>query len=528
MRDVAILLLAAPALSGVVIGEEEEITVSSELARMRSCDHLFRPQTHRIVQYSGFHRRGGNPDRMFCLYEENGWRVVADQRGPGVVTRIWTTHGTQWSEIQVEVDGEVLFTGNAREFFGQERIPFVRPLSEVRNSISGRVTAEQEAKGKKEWAVSYVPVPFKRRFRYLQREQVYANINIKQLPADTEVESFMDVDWKRLEPEIEKTVAVWENMNLYGTGLGEYEHIARFVRLSPSEPSGGRVVDLEAIDGPGIVRGIRVKADKAADYKDIDLSMSWDGEKTPSILSPLDHGFGSRQHRTLGAGQSDDGWRFLNLPMPFGEQARIALVSRVAEPTSLSVQLFVEAPARLPSDVLYLHSHANEGAFVKGQGKLAKPTLPLEDFFYEVGYTALDLHEAGHVVAYMDLFECQPELDEHVFIDDERTFPDNSWNGTGHEDLFDMAWGHKPLSSPMTSGGSQKFEEVNVKLFWNNPMTFRTAIRFNWELCFRYGIEAPRGARFASVVYWYGRRRPQSRARLRQRAPGVPTDSSAR
>ena len=30
-------------------------------------------------------------------------------------------------------------------------------------------------------------------------------------------------------------------------------------------------------------------------------------------------------------------------------------------------------------------------------------------------------------------------------------------------------------------GGSQDFEEVNVKLFWNDPMTFRKAIRFNWE-----------------------------------------------
>ncbi len=98
----------------------------------------------------------------------------------------------------------------------------------------------------------------------------------------------------------------------------------------------------------------------------------------------------------------------------------------------------------------------------------------------------------------------QSELDEHVFIDEERTFPGKSWNGTGHEDLFDMAWGHKPVSAPMTSGGSEKFEEVNVKLFWNNPMTFRKSIRFNWELCFLCGRAAPRDARFASVVYWYG------------------------
>jgi hypothetical protein len=158
----------------------------------------------------------------------------------------------------------------------------------------------------------------------------------------------------------------------------------------------------------------------------------------------------------------------------------------------------------LPADVLYLHGYKNEGRIAAG-AEFEKPDLPLADFYYHNGYTAFEHQGTGHIVAYMDLFDCQPELDEHVFIDDERTFPDNRWNGTGHEDLFDMAWGHKPVSAPMTSGGSQSFEEVNVKLFWNDPMTFRTAIRFNWEWAFRFGVKPPRDARFASMVYWYGK-----------------------
>lgn len=281
MRNTLIVMTTVLFLACVNVSAAETVTVtvSSELARMRSADHLFRPQVHRILQYSGFNRQGSNPDRLHCLYEEEGWRVVADHKGPDVVTRIWTTHDTTWRDIQVEVDGKVIFTGKANRFFEQDELPFIRPLSEIRNRVSGRVTAEREVPGRKEWAVSYVPIPFERRFRYLQRDKVYANIN------------------------------------------------------------------------------------------------------------------------------------------------------------------------------------------------------------------------------------CQPELDEHVFFDDERTFPDNSWNGTGHEDLFDMAWGHSPVSAPMTSGGSQHFEEVNVKLFWNNPMTFRQAIRFNWEWAFRFGVKPPRDARFASVVYWHGKDR---------------------
>ena len=109
---------------------------------------------------------------------------------------------------------------------------------------------------------------------------------------------------------------------------------------------------------------------------------------------------------------------------------------------------------------------------VRERGQYEKPDLPLKDFFYHNGYSAFARTGPGILLPYMDLFDCQPELDEHVFIDDERSFPDNSWNGTGHEDLFDMAWGHSPFSAPMTSGGSQKFEEVNVKLFWNDQWPF--------------------------------------------------------
>jgi hypothetical protein len=496
----ALLLLAC-----VQAQAQERVTVSTELERMRSADHLFQPQVYRLRQYSGFHRQGGNPDRMHCLYEEDGWRVVADHKGPGVVSRIWTTHGTEWTDIRVEVDGQTIFTGKAALFFQQEKLPFRNPLSEVRQSHSGQVTAEGESSGRNEWAVSYVPIPFAQRFRYLQRNVVYANINIKEFPAGTKIESFLDVDWNRLGPDFEGTAAVWKSMDLYGPTLDKCQCIRKVVRVVPSAPDSEKVAEVAELQGPGIIRGIRVQSEKLAAYQDVALRIQWDGEKSPSVHSPLDYGFGSREQRTLAIGQSKDGWRALYLPMPFRKTAKLALISRAAEPARFPVEIFLEKPARLPADVLYLHSHQNQGLFRAGKDTLGPQKLPIKDFYYRVGYTALDWQGAGHVVAYMDLYQCQPELDEHVFIDDERDFPDNAWNGTGHEDLFDMAWGHKKLSKPMTSGGSQAFEEVNVKLFWNDPMPFRTAIRFNWEWCFRYGIEAPRDARFASVVYWYGK-----------------------
>jgi hypothetical protein len=503
MRIIVIATVSVLLLARVNVFAAESVTVVGELVRMRSADHLFRPQSHRIQQYSGFHREGGNPDRLYCLYEEDGWRVVADHKGPGVVSRIWTTHDTNWREIRVEVDGAVIFKGKADEFFAQDKLPFTQPLSEVRNSVSGRVTAEGEARGRKEWAVSYVPIPFTKRFRYLQREKVYANINVKSFSPNANVESFLDADWTALKAEFDKTAATWERMDLFAEGLPVYKHIGKTVTLPAAPGSGNTTADVTELRGPGIIRGIRVRTKEACQNQDIDMLVRWDGEEQPGIVAPLDHGFGSRTHRNLAFGQSDGGWRDCCLPMPFRDKATIQLASRSAATVTCDVQLLVQEDAVLPADVLYLRSYKNEGRIAQG-AEFEHADLPLADFFYHNGYAAFERQGSGHIAAYMDLFDCQPELDEHIYIDDERTFPDNSWNGTGHEDLFDMAWGHSPVSAPMTSGGSQEFEEVNVKLFWNDPMTFRKAIRFNWEWAFRFGVKPPRNARFASVVYWYG------------------------
>ncbi|MGD9126924.1 MAG: DUF2961 domain-containing protein [Planctomycetia bacterium] len=498
-------LLISTAIALFAIGTYAEgaemVSVATELQRMRSADHLYRPQDYRLVQYSGFSRKGGNPDRMDCLYKEDGWRVVADHKGPGVVSRIWTTHGDQWSDIQIEVDGKVLFTGNAREFFGQDKFPFVKPLTEVRKRVSDQATIEGEGTGKREWGVSYVPIPFEKRFRYLQREKVYSNINIKSFDAGRKVESFNDADWNSLKKEVDRTAAVWRDMSLHGKPLTQCEGMIVIPAATKDAPATGEAIKLT---GPGIIRGIRVQTAKPEQSRDVDLQIYWDDEKKPGIDSPLDQGFGSRERRTLAIGQSDDGWRFCSFPMPFRKQATIRLVSRLPKKVRCELELLVEEDVSLPKDVLYLRSYQNKGEFKAG-APFEKPGLPLADFFYENGYTAFEHQGAGHIVAYMDLFDCQPELDEHIFIDGERKFPQNRWNGTGHEDLFDMAWGHSPISAPMTSGGSEKFEEVNVKLFWNDPMTFQKSIRFNWEWAFVFGKKAPRDARFASVVYWYGK-----------------------
>jgi hypothetical protein len=494
----------------VVSMNYERVTFAGELKRMRSTAHLYQPQGHKAYQYSGFSRKGGNPDRFDCLYVEDGWRVVADHKGPGVTTRIWTPHppelvsnGRSWGDIRIEVDDKILFSGPANEFFVRGLLPFSDPLTTVRFLDPGHKTAEREQQGEKKWLTSYVPIPFKKRFRYMQRDVLYCNINIKALPQGMEVESYWEIQWNQVQKDIEKTAAVWTDMDVLAGSVARCARAARTVALPALETGGSSRVVVAEFKGPAIIHGVRFKTKEDAAWQGVTMEVTVDDQSGPIVQTPLDYGFGSRQQRTLALGQSRDGWRYCYLPMPFRRNCRVELVSRAAESAAIDAELFVEEEATLREDVLYLHSKANEGTFRSGVDRFERPDLPLSEFFYENGYRALDHKGRGHLVAYLDLFQCQPELDEHIYIDDERTFPDNIWNGTGHEDLFDQSWGHSPLSSPMASGGSQDFKEVNVKLFWNTPMTFRTAIRFNWEWAYKFGVPPPLDAHFASVVYWY-------------------------
>jgi hypothetical protein len=494
-------VVATPHFVAAASPDEAVVTFATELVRLRSPEHLFRPQPHRLIQQSGFSRAGSNPDRLDFLYKEDDWLVYADQPGPGIVSRIWATHGGTWQDIRIEVDGRVLYEGRADGFFGMDRPPFIAPLCEIRSTEATQKTAEHEAGQRHVWGISYVPIPFQQRFRLLQKKQVYTNVDCKLLPAGSRVAPFPHELSDADRQELSRATEAWRALTLGAPASG-----AKLAEREFTLPlSGDAEISAAALvlPGPGIIDELRVLADGDDNgLAVLDLIIHWEDERAPAIRVPLDTGLGSLRYRTAALGRAADGWQFLRLPMPFARAATIRFASR--DHATRTVRLQVRhRPQALPADYLILRAETRDGCFLADFDHYAHPDVPTKEFFYHNGHTALDHRGRGHVVAYLDRFQGQPELDEHVFVDDERSFPENAWNGTGHEDLFDMAWGHKAHSAPMTSGGSQTFGEVNVKLFWNDPLTFRTAIRFNWEWSYKRDVPPPRDARFRSVIYFY-------------------------
>jgi Protein of unknown function (DUF2961). len=499
-------LLAAAPIAAPAAKPSPVPSLASELRRLHTSDHLYLPQSYRLHQYSGFSRAGGNPDRFDYLYRDGDWLVYADVEGPGIVSRIWTTHGEAWQDIRIELDGRVIYEGGAGGFFGMNRAPFVAPLCQEHSAAIVRRTAEGETGKRHVWGASYVPMPFQQRFRFSQKSQLYANVNVKRLPAGTKVRPFPAT----LSPDdlaaLEDARRDWQRLDFFPATRESWDHVTQEIALAASSETSAPSSCEVKLSGPAIIREIRLLHPADLDRETLEsltLHVRWDDATEDAIAVPLDVGLGSLQQRTLALGFDGQRTQFIRLPMPFEKSASLRLVSRAAKPIDLALHVTYENVSALPSHALYLHGHYAAGQFISGKDSYAHPNVPAAEFLYHNGFTALDVQGAGHVVAYLDRFDCQPELDEHVFIDDERTFPENTWNGTGHEDLFDMAWGHKMMSTPMTSGGGQTFEEVNVKLFWNDPMTFRTALRFNWEWSYKLDVPPPRDARFRSVVYYY-------------------------
>ena len=269
--------------------------------------------------------------------------------------------------------------------------------------------------------------------------------------------------------------------------------------LIEAEKSGQTIT----LKGPGIIKGIFAKADPRH-YDGLMLQIFWDEEEEPAIHVPLGLGFGSFRQQTFLLGTTEQGERGNGLPMPFMEAAKIRIINLNDETFNVSLKIaYQKKKAESLQGSRYLYGLYKHGYFSRRFSNYNFPNAGKEDFFYKNGYRVLDLTAEGHLVAYIDLFNCQPELDEHIYIDRGRTFPENAWNGTGHEDHFNMAYGHYNHSSAYVSGGSQSLTEANTRIYWNAPPVFKELIRFNWEWAPNIYKYPRRDAEFYSVVYWY-------------------------
>jgi hypothetical protein len=374
----------------------------------------------KVGAVTSYDRTGGNDDGFGGTYsfvrKEGNDLVLADLKGPGCITRLHTPTPTD-ELLEFYLDGEATprISMPYRQYFTGEKFPFVKPLVDTAGG----------------GCYSYVPIPFAKSCKVLLRapRTRFYDLNFVQYPAGTAVESYR-------EGSISKAAVDAAALALAGDPGKDLSHF--------NQPTGSKVTTkkFDTILAPGKavtifeskkggrIATLRVGPDWAFAGKDrgVLLRVTWDGEKTPSILMPVGDFFGYAwgkpevQSSMFGTYR---GVNYCNFPMPFAKSAKIELVS--TRDTAVPVQGEVVAGDKALTD--------GEGRFY-AEWRRENPTTAGKPF------TWLEASGRGHLVG-LSVQSQGMESGLPVFFEgDDVSMVDGELaiHGTGSEDFFNGGW----------------------------------------------------------------------------------------
>jgi hypothetical protein len=363
----------------------------SQLSRLRPVE---------VGMFSSYDRTGLNDDgfsgKHSFLRKEGDGLVIAELKGPGAITRIWTPTPID-APIEFYIDGEKK---------PRIRLPFDQLFSGTRAPFTGELVGRGVGGY---W--SYVPIEFASSIKVVMRapKLQFYQINYALYDRGTRTRSYT----------VPETAA-------FRSG-GEGRRIASQVELAP-----GQSVTLFETGSPGRIASLKLgpPEELRSDARDIDIRMTWDGAAVPAVEMPLTElfgfSFGKPAAKSLLFG-SDGEWSYFDLPMPYSQGAKIELVSRRTGGAPLRIRSEVTVSERARgADEAWLHGRWSREA-------QTRRGLP---------FTMLDVTGRGHVVGFaLQVQGAIPgntgffEGDEQVTIDGKLAI-----HGTGTEDMFNGGW----------------------------------------------------------------------------------------
>jgi hypothetical protein len=275
----------------------------------------------------------------------------------------------------------------------------------------------------------------------------------------------------------------------------------------------GETLVLAELEGPGVIRHIwnTINSQEYGASRNLVIRMYWDGEESPSVLSPLGdffavgHGMNidvnSQPVRVTAEGLA----RNCYWPMPFEKSARITVTNEGLKPT-IAFYWYVDwtqLPS-LPENTPRFHAMYRQ----------EYPCVP------DRRYVVADIQGAGHYVG--TVLNCRQhergwmgEGDDFFFIDGEE---EPSLKGTGTEDYFSDAWGFRENTGPYY--GVRVYEGVEIQdrtsvYRWHlaDLMPFKESLRLEIEHWGWWWIKDDEGKEiitageraddWSSVAFWY-------------------------
>jgi hypothetical protein len=384
----------------LLLGVTAPAAAQSPLPGMLDVAQLARVRPVTVGMFSSYDRTGLNDDgfsgKHSYLRKEGNALVIAELKGPGAITRIWTPTPID-APIEFYIDGE-------------RRPRIVMPFDQLFSGTRGPFTGPLVGRGAGGYW-SYVPIEFARSVKVLVRAPTlqFYQLNYALYPPGTRLRSTGVPPSPTLQADPEGRTVTSQAV------------------LAP-----GRSVTLFETDRPGRITSLFLGPASAfaGDARDIDIRISWDGAARPAVEMPaaefFAYSFGDPATRSLLLGTDND-TNYVRLPMPFSRSAKIELVSRRTggAPLPIRAELTVSDRGR-SADEAYFHARWNRET--RARRGVPFPMLDVSGRGQLVGFT---LQVQGAVPGDTGFFEG----DDVVTIDGRRAI-----HGTGTEDAFNGGW----------------------------------------------------------------------------------------
>jgi hypothetical protein len=495
---------------------EDVVTVETLLRKMIDTRWLAQAPAagERTVQFSSYDRASriedgkmirpfANGDRGHYLrVEGQGDRrewVLAEARGPGYVSRIWSANPD--GELRIYIDGAgtpALAAPFAAITSGQIR-PFVAPFGH--DASRGRNL--------------YFPFPFAKSIKITTTKgDQYFQVAVTTLPPGTKVESYSPEVLRRAEPAIRGDIGLLSNPDV--AALGREKTVLKAFNASiapgqardlvPESPFGGK-------SGAIVRLFVSIKADDLDDALARSLlTITFDEGGTPQVAVPLGEFFGSgpgmNPVKTAIHQVGESGAMLSYWYMPFRKTAKVSLRNQTRKP----VHVFGEAHlvrAEPPEGMLHFHArwrYQEDLPTKRADGTMDWPALRVSGA--PGRFVGLLLNVYNPTTAWWG------EGDEKIYVDGE-SFP--STFGTGTEDYFGYAWGDNQLySNPFHSqtrcdGPGSKGNTSNIRYQLLDSVPFQESLAFDIEVWHWEAVKI----QYATVAFFYAG--PGAKAE-----PGVP------
>ncbi|MFQ6133395.1 MAG: glycoside hydrolase family 172 protein [Armatimonadota bacterium] len=435
---------------------------------------------------------GANSDWGKYIREEGNVGVMAEIEGPGCIQRIWSANPQ--GRIQFFFDGEEQprVDMNFADMFNDSTPPFLAPLC----GIHGR--------GQN----SYLPMPFAKSVRVIsiggdQPPRHYYHITYRTFPKGTTVKTFSP----SFDAGARAALAdARYKLSHCGTDPQPLPARTRAIREKFSLPTlVGRSIEIE---GPGVIRQLLARMTRGRalrDLRNVLLRIYWDGEKEPSVEAPLGDFFGTapgiNPYESLPLGMRADGLMYCYWRMQFWHKARVEVVNQ--GPGWVNVGLEVRyTPGWVGPGGPASSTVLSEAGYFHAKWRREAPSHTFDYPFLEAtGW-------GKYVGVVMNVHNLDQgwwgEGDEKVYIDGEK-FP--STFGTGSEDYFGDAWGHRHFVHAYH--GNTKGQGPGFSNKWS-VYRWHVGDAIPYEQSFKITIENYRfggdNVDYSSTAYWYAAR----------------------